>query len=454
VGRSEGERFCPYCGSFNPADFNFCGNCQRQLPPAGAVRLAKVAQPVTSKPPDQSHSTWAAESAPPPQPTPTTPAGAIADESKPPETAAPSPAPIPIPKVEASPSIARKGRIKLYVMGLALTLLVLIIATITIVLSPADSGLAWSAFAVIGASIVGVAGGLAIGIVRYPSTISEASRGSEPEILEVPAVTAAVRAKDTPTDRDIEGPGRTVTVMPKPSVPRTAIAQSAVPALPPPSPGPPNPAPSDPQSNPASCSTCGSRIAAGSDFCSKCGSPILSPTAASAQPRTLAPSFAAAESISRPSPRRKHGPLYWVAVGIGVIILIVIVVVIATILAAVASIASAKVNVTDVNFDYGTSYCPAHEPASAPGFTSSGAATVTVTTTFIGPSGNGSCRLSTIGAEEMGFMVTGSNLPLVVNAGQSASAWFDVQMPTMAYAGNLTIGLSVEVCGSNGLDCI
>jgi hypothetical protein len=454
VGRSEGERFCPYCGSFNPADFNFCGNCQRQLPPAGVVRLAKVAQPVTSKPPDQPHSTWAAESAPPPQPNPTTAAAAIISESKPPETAAPSAAPVPIPKFEATSSTARKGRIKLYVTGLALTLLVLIIATIAAVLSPEGSGLAWWAFAILGSAIVGVAGGLAIGIVRYPSPISEASRGSEPEIPRLPAVSSAVRPKDTPTDRDIEEPVRAVTAMPKPSVPGTATAQSGAPALPTPSPGPPNPSPPDPQYSPASCSTCGGLLAAGSGFCSKCGSPMMGPTAASAQPRNLAPSFATARSVSRASPKRKHGPLYWVAVGIGVIILIVIVVVIATIFAAVASIASAKVNVTDVNFDYGTNYCPAHEPAGAPGFTSSGAATVTVTTTFIGPSGNGSCRLSIPIAEQIGFIVTGSNLPLVVNAGQSAAAWFDVQMPTKAYAGNLTIGLLVEVCGSNGLDCI
>jgi hypothetical protein len=27
-----GNRFCPYCGAFNPADYNFCEKCYRQLP--------------------------------------------------------------------------------------------------------------------------------------------------------------------------------------------------------------------------------------------------------------------------------------------------------------------------------------------------------------------------------------------------------------------------------------
>ena len=30
------SRFCPYCGSSNSSDFNFCANCHRQLPPASA----------------------------------------------------------------------------------------------------------------------------------------------------------------------------------------------------------------------------------------------------------------------------------------------------------------------------------------------------------------------------------------------------------------------------------
>jgi hypothetical protein len=147
-----------------------------------------------------------------------------------------------------------------------------------------------------------------------------------------------------------------------------------------------------------------------------------------------------------PLPKKKHGPLYWIAVVIGVIVIIVIVVVIASTLAVVSS----KVDVTGVNFDYGANHCPAHEPASAPGFTSSRGATVKVTTTFVGPSGNGSCQFGATSVEQSGFTITGSNSPLVVDAGQSATGWFDVQMPDTSYDGNLTISILVEACGPNG----
>jgi hypothetical protein len=67
------EGFCPYCGSINPADYNFCGSCHRRLPIAGVVRSAPQSQPVAPVLPIQQPTAPTEQSPPPPQLTPVTP---------------------------------------------------------------------------------------------------------------------------------------------------------------------------------------------------------------------------------------------------------------------------------------------------------------------------------------------------------------------------------------------
>ena len=133
----------------------------------------------------------------------------------------------------------------------------------------------------------------------------------------------------------------------------------------------------------------------------------------------------------------------------------VVAVVIVVLVASYGILLTSTVDVPGVDFVYGTALepdqCPAHEPASAPGFTSARGATVKVTTTFVGPSDNGSCLFGGAYPEPSGFAITASDLtPMVLNANHNLTARFDVRVPDAAFHGNLSINILVEACGPSG----
>jgi hypothetical protein len=315
------------------------------------------------------------------------------------------------------------------------------------------------AYSLVGIGIVALASVVAYWLVK---TSPKPSGPHPPEIL---ATQSPATPKGPLTDEDIDRLARAVAAKLRP--PETAAQSPAPTALPKgvtPAP-PPIPPPHSETRHENELVPMSVKPLTATTPSPRATPPLQSPPTPSAAPQESVPSFPSASTpiVHPPSPgfapglppsKRKHGPLYWIAVVFAVIVLIVLVVVIATIFTAVSSVVSSKVDVGGVNFDYGTNYCPAHEPASAPGFTSSGLATVKVTTTFVGPSGNGSCRLSIPYVEQIGFGITGSNLPLIVNQNQSAAGWFDILMPGTSYSGNLTISILVEVCGPNGENCV
>jgi len=188
------------------------------------------------------------------------------------------------------------------------------------------------------------------------------------------------------------------------------------------------------QHGPAFCSICGNPLTAGSGFCPKCGNPVGGP--AGALPPTPPPLFAGAAAPSVQTPAKKrHGPLYWVAVVIGIIVLIVIVLVI---IAAVVFV-STTVSVSGINFTSSDNECGMNSQ-TALGFTTSGGASEQVSYIVTGGLFL-SCTISSVTATTAGFSISGANVPLTVAADGSQTLTFTVHVPSHSYSGILTIDI-------------
>jgi hypothetical protein len=138
-------------------------------------------------------------------------------------------------------------------------------------------------------------------------------------------------------------------------------------------------------------------------------------------------------------PKKKHGPLYWIAVAIGVIVLVVIVLVIVSAALIVSTGGANTVAVSAINITSGDNACGANGH-SEPGFTTSGGGSVQETITV-----NGgilfSCTVNSVSVSTSGFSLSGANTPLNVPAGGSQSLSFTIHAPNANYNGVLTIDI-------------
>lgn len=132
--------------------------------------------------------------------------------------------------------------------------------------------------------------------------------------------------------------------------------------------------------------------------------------------------------------KKKHGPLYWVALVIGVLVVVGIVVVAAAFIFAVGTSST----VSGVNYTSSDNACSTNG-ATGIGFTATGGGTH-LETLFLTGGFFLSCTVHSVTATTSGFSISGANVPLTVPAGGSADLSFTIHVPSN-YNGVLTIDI-------------
>jgi hypothetical protein len=140
-----------------------------------------------------------------------------------------------------------------------------------------------------------------------------------------------------------------------------------------------------------------------------------------------------------PPPPKRHGPLYWIAVVIGVIVLIVVVVVVIAAVLFVSVGGANTVAVTGINTISSDNACGANG-GTASGFTTQGGGEVQYTLTMSGGIFL-SCTVNSVSATTPGFTISGANTPLTIPADGSADLSFTIHAPSSSFSGVLTIDI-------------